>query len=68
MLYNVYIDNGIAIKVTEYNSLCTPCNEQGAIKSQEKRIMNINLPIGYNHNALGHLDAIKKYINLNNLL
>lgn len=67
MLYNVYINGGVAIKVTEYNSLCTPCNEQGSIPSQEKRVMKIDLPIGY-HKSGDKLESIKKYINLNNLL
>lgn len=67
MLYNVYINNGIAVKVTEYNAHCTPCNEIDSIPSQEKRVMKIELPIGYYHTG-DRLDAVKKYINLNNIL
>lgn len=67
MLYNVYINGGVAIKVTEYNAKCTPCNEIGSVPSEEKRVMNIVLPPGFK-NKLYNYEEIKKYINLNNLL
>lgn len=67
MLYNVYITNGKAIKVTEFNRLCVPCNDADAVDSQEKRVMKIELPLGF-HKQGNKLDSIRKYINLNNIL
>lgn len=67
MLYNVYINNGIAIKVTEYNKYCTPCNNMDSVSSQEVKVMNINLPTGFSIKG-DKLEAIKRYINLNNLI
>jgi len=67
MLYNVYINNGIAIKVTEYNQYCVPCNDNDSIKSSEKRVMKIELPQGFPTHG-NKLETIKKYINLNNIL
>lgn len=67
MLYNVYINGNVAIKVTDYNKECTPCNQMGSVPSQEVRVMNINLPAGQVVRGDRH-EAIKKYINLNHIL
>ena len=67
MLYNVYIINNVAVKVTEHNSSCSPCNSMGAIPSERVQIVNVNLPQGYKEN-LPILEAIKQYINLNHLI
>lgn len=66
MLYNVYINHGIAIKVTEYNAHCTPCNNIDSVPSEEKRVINITMPHGIKDQR--DFEAIKKYINLNHLL
>ena len=69
MLYNVFINHGIAVKVTEFNQYCTACNEAGSIETSEKRVMNIELPSTWkNTNPCDKFEAVKKYINLNNLL
>lgn len=67
MLYNVYINNGIAIKVTEYNSNCTQCNQMGSIPSEEVRVLKIDMPFGY-HKQGDKMETIKKYINLNHII
>ncbi len=67
MLYNVYINNGIAIKVTEYNAHCTPCNQMDSVPSQEVRVMDLNIPPHF-HKGLSKLEALKQYINLNHIL
>ena len=67
MLYNVYIKNNVAIKVTEYNSKCVPCNKMDSIPSDEIKIMKIDLP--KNKSFKGDVfNAVKSYINLNNLI
>lgn len=67
MLYNVFINNGIAVKVTDYNPHCVPCNDNiGDISFQERKIINIKLPPDIKNNR--DFESIKKYINLNNIL
>jgi len=67
MLYNVYINNNVAIKVTDYNAHCTPCNKMGSVDSQEVRVIKVELPLGY-YSGIDRCEAVKKYINLNNIL
>jgi len=69
MLYNVYINHGVAVKVTEFNQYCVPCNESGAIQSDERRVMNVEVPTSFFKKIdCDKNDAVKRYINLNNLL
>ena len=69
MLYNVYINHGVAVKVTEFNKLCAPCNNEGAIQVDERKVIDVDLPIGYQKKTdCSKNEAVKRYINLNNLL
>lgn len=65
MLYNVFIKNGIAIDVKEYNKNCVPCSESSLASYNEKRTTKLSLPINIKD---GDFEAIRKYINLNNIL
>lgn len=69
MLYNVLILNGVALTVSEYNPHCVPCNTTGMlnIPFSETKIIKVDVPKTFKSN-LPRLEAIKQYINLNNLV
>ena len=69
MLYNVQVLNGVVITVTEHNPHCIPCNTTGTynIPYSEMKLIKVDLPNGFKSN-LPKLEAVKQYINLNNLV